>query len=181
MPAGKSGTYISSSTQIAPGVLGYELIEENTLTSTATSVSFTGLSLKGDYSSYRLYSSVGLSAASNISFYFNSDTTATNYYVQTFQASGGATAASRANSSLWASFGAAGDFEYVTDIYLTKEDYIFSKSSGSKALGSGVTHDVYTNTTAAAKADLTSIDITGTGANAIEAGSNFRLYGCKSE
>lgn len=87
---------------IAAGVVGQELVTDTTLTATAQQIDITSVDLEaeGVYLVLLTWKQTALAGTSSCSLYYNSDTTATNYYTQKFLANHTTISGARGNDAI---------------------------------------------------------------------------------
>jgi hypothetical protein len=176
---------LNSQAAAAGGAGAYDLLETQVLTSSASSVTFTGL---GSYSDYKHLQIRAVGQAEDVVSYrtlytaFNSDTTLTNYAYHTMRGYSGSVSSFGAGSNSPYTYLMPGSSLYpaswVMDIYdfassnkQTTMRYLtgFNTNQQHVAMGS-----ILWNNTAA----LTSVGFYLNSGN-IDAGSRFSLYGVK--
>lgn len=155
----------------------YELVQDITVSSATTSVSFTGLNFTSA-DDYLLVSDIGNASASatTVYIYKNGDTTNTNYYRQLLWSTGTSVLGDRQNYPQIAESAGSARNVINSKIKLTNSNYFTVQSDHSSYVGSISELRKYNTTSTNTLTSITSLTIQTAVANAIAVGSRFRLY-----
>lgn len=144
--------------------------------SAATSVTLSGLDLASDQCYFILFAFDNATASlANLSLQFNGDTTATNYYTQFITGDSTATTAARQNSALFCSLSAnetnTGYFFMRADLDGRPRTLALNNREAPSLLRVQFANHVWTTA-----ANVTSITISSSVANALAVGSTVRIF-----
>lgn len=160
------------------GVPGkFQLIARTTLTGTATIVTFSGLDMSEDkiYKLFIATEEATDAGDSNLSLFFNGDTTQTNYFNQFIEAIDTTITGARQNNAsvvkIFNNHGAFGELTITKDPTGNVRTLSLSSSSQPTSLRLLNRFHIWNDT-----ANVTSITISSATASALKAGSVFTLY-----
>jgi hypothetical protein len=157
---------------------GYTLVQDITVSSATTSVSFTGLNITSADDYLLIVDIINATASSQGHYlYFNSNTTGTNYYRQQIYCSSTSVSGSRSNEA--DPFYTVGNQKTfgIARIKLTNSGFGVVQASTNYSYG-GSSLDSLDRfmTTTFTMSSITSLTVTSQFSNAIGVGSRFRLY-----
>lgn len=166
---------------IAPvdvGVGFMTLVEQETLTSAATDVTFSGLDIDtDDHYILIIRWKNGASGSSELNLFINGDTTLTNYYSQKNEANGAGVTAARTNDSRIAQVSAANLNSFMLlEISLDPDDYVRAFARDMREGSSLPLLVMRFITKVATVANITSITVNCSQANHLAIGTSIGLY-----
>ena len=157
----------------------YELIEDITISTATTSVTFDNFTATKE-DSLVLVADINNTSGSNASYslYVNNDTTAINYYEQAMFSTGSVTPSGAiVNNAVVSNIDASDKGLCIVDIKLTNDGYFTSKSGNNKNYGTtDVQLNDYVKTKIGTITSITQVDYVASVSNAIGIGSRLRLY-----
>ena len=154
-----------------------ELIEDKTIASATTSVTFSGLNLTKEDSLLLVSDYQNNNANAPLYLYANNNQTPSNYYYQYLLADGTSVVGNRTNNPTYTYANANEKAFTIVPIKLTNDGYFTAQVSENADYGtSGIrlTAEVISSTFTATT--ITQLDIVSSVANAIGVGSRFILY-----
>lgn len=160
------------------GGIGMTLLGAATVAGSAATV----LTLSGlDLSLYRSFTIImrmknAVASASDLSMYFNGDTTPSNYTRQSLNADGGTVSAARANTAQFGTIPASSTFTSRLEIINDSDGKPRVFSYGNRD-GATVLKLSYFNVAWNTAANITSISVSASVANSLAVGSEFAVFG----
>lgn len=154
----------------------YVLLADVTVGTATTNLDINGLNIGKDEEIVLVSDVKNIGTNNIIRLFCNGNNTATNYYNQYITANNTTISANRSNDA-WFMFDSSGLFNFFQSIKLTNNGYFVYQSKGSNFYGGSSIRvsDVYTTSTFTATS-ITSLRISGSVTNGIDAGSRFQLY-----
>ena len=152
----------------------YELIGDVTVASNTTQVDFTGLNIGKDDELLLVATANSGTTGESVYLFVDGNTTLTNYYFQTLQASGTTVSAERKNENRMTR--ALSGFASVK-IKLTNSGYFVFQSNHMRGVGTSSVdiHDSY-NTSTFTMSSITQLNLRSQSGYNINTGSRFQLY-----
>lgn len=165
-------------------MIAYDLVGDITVSSTTTSVSFTGLNITSD-DEYLLVSDIynsDSSGGATMHILVNGNTTLTNYYSQYAFAESTTVSGARGNNAYYSYTYPLSYCESITHLRLNNSGYFSYNSNMNYRLGSSSTAAMrLVGSSTFTMSSITQITLLSSTASKIMSGSRFRLYKLKAQ